>query len=306
VERTRSFDVLFNRPVGPGCSRTSTGATSATTEVDCRSVPGAVGRAFGSTSTGGVLRSSAELAPTALVLDAQSAGATSRLSVVGRGDLRDFVSVTPLAQRLPASFTLFVDWDGQWQIPAAPAVVTPYASGFLGFRAAGFDPLARGWSGWTWAPSTREASSLVDVAGNASFDGSATRQLVGATTVETLAGRSAFDRIPITTAPFEFFLALVSEVMYENTGAAPVTLTGPESLAADFASTARIAGFQVFDAAGQDISGEVRVSFQSGFVVPVGAPTLVPEPSTLMLVAGGIALLGVVGRHNARRRSDVG
>ncbi len=149
VERTLSFDVGFNAPVAPGCDVTDIGTTLAQASVTCTAVPGAVGVAFGSSSRDGVLKASSSLVASGLSLGA-AGSTTAVLSTVGRANLHDVVSISPLTAITPTSFSLFIDLDGSYAAPASlPAGLTYYVSTFLGFSAAGFDPLQRGWSGWT-------------------------------------------------------------------------------------------------------------------------------------------------------------
>jgi hypothetical protein len=72
----------------------------------------------------------------------------------------------------------------------------------------------------------------------------------------------------------------------------------------DFLHTAALENVQLFDAAGQDVSQGSSVTLADGQGVAVGAPdlaaTVVPEPSTYVLMASGLAGLGIVMR---RRRA---
>jgi hypothetical protein len=248
-----------------------------------------------------VLRASATLNASGLSLG-PSGSATGILSAVGRADLRDVVSLTPLASVTPTSFTLHVDWDGSYgRSSISPAGVAAYQSGFLGFRAAGFDPLQRGWSGWTWSNSTLPNGAAVDAQGNGAFSGSAARSTDGAGLLQTFVnGRSTFFNIPLSSASFDFNMTLAAETMLSNTLTAGVLVNG--SLFSDFANTARISGFQVFQGT-TDITDQVAVSFASGFEVPLGAPpAIAPEPATVVLLGSGLVLVAVVAR---RRRASV-
>ena len=192
-----------------------------------------------------------------------------------------------------------MDWDGDYRTPTAlPTGVAPYASGFLGFFAAGFQPQERGWSGWTRSTSTFAADAPRSTVGNGRYAGIATRVAEPGALVTTIAGRSSFINIPFSSSTFTFNLSLVAEVLLQNLGGAPVNVAG--LLGSDFSQTATISGFQVFDAAGQDMTAESQVVFRSGFAVPLGAPTTVPEPATVVLVAAGLAGVGVIAR---RRRA---
>jgi hypothetical protein len=296
VERTLSFDVGYQNPAAPGCSGTTSDASLAERTVACTGVAGVTGRAFGSASTSGVFRASASLDASALTLGTGTGGV---LSAVGRADLSDVVSITSLSARTPTSFTLFVDWDGDYRTPTGlPTGVTPYASGFLGFFAAGFQPQERGWSGWTRSTSAFAPDAPMSTVGNGRYAGIATRVGEPGALVTTIAGRSSFVNIPFSSSTFTFNLSLVAEVMLQNLGGAPVNVAG--LLGSDFSQTATVSGFQVFDAAGQDMTAESQVVFRSGFAVPLGAPTTVPEPATVVLVAAGLAGVGMIAR---RRRA---
>jgi hypothetical protein len=304
VERTPSYDVNFTAPAAPGCDQWVSHAALATTAVTCTGVAGAVGSAFASVSREGVLRASGTLQAAGLPLGPAGSGADV-LSAVGRAGLHDVVSITPLAAVTPTSFTLSVDWDGTYAAPATlPGGVQAYVSGFLGFVAAGFDPLQRGWSGWTWSNTVWPDSALVDAAGNGRYAGGAARTVTASgLTQTTVRGRSSFVNIPFSSATFDFHLALVAETMFRNVRWDANVVSG--SLTSDFAQSARVSGFQVY-AGTTDVTDQVRVTFASGYQVPLGAPpTLAPEPTTLALAASGLALTAGVARRRRRSRQSV-
>lgn len=70
----------------------------------------------------------------------------------------------------------------------------------------------------------------------------------------------------------------------------------------DFSHTVSVAGYQIFDAAGNDVTAGTTLSFASG-IVPGAAAVATPEPATLALFGGGLVLLGAAARRRAARRA---
>ncbi|MDF1502829.1 PEP-CTERM sorting domain-containing protein [Roseisolibacter sp. H3M3-2] len=163
----------------------------------------------------------------------------------------------------------------------------------------------------TWfAPTLSSAATSRVILG---LDGSQTVDRPGATFVGTHApstytgGRSAVvdgfvgshDFAVGPDGRFDFAAFFGLGAVIANPTALPVHIVGGLQRA-DFFDTARLIAAQAFDARGADVSAGYRFTTGAGLVLASGAPAVVPEPSTVVLLATG--LLAVAGVARARRR----
>jgi hypothetical protein len=123
-----------------------------------------------------------------------------------------------------------------------------------------------------------------------------------------LRGIVRFRGIPLVGGVIEP-LVLTLTTLASGSPAAPsgVSLVSGQVFA-DFLHTAALENVQLFDAAGQDVSQGSSVTVAGGQSVAVGAPalaeTVVPEPSTFALLAGGLlGVCAVARRSRVRWRS---
>ena len=133
----------------------------------------------------------------------------------------------------------------------------------------------------------------------------------GATLPSAFNGVLTLGDIPISSdTPFDFTYAFGSDVgIYHptaNLGNIPVGCDpafDPQCTAAlvppvhydgntvsDFSNTLTFAGYQVFDANGNDITAAVQLSFASGLNIPAAGAS-VPEPGTIALLGCALAVL---------------
>jgi hypothetical protein len=105
------------------------------------------------------------------------------------------------------------------------------------------------------------------------------------------------------TVPVRFvmFANAALHVFSPGTVPPPGGFTGTAS--SDFFSTAVLNSIRFFDANGLDVSNQVGFLAASGVPYQIGLPdeaVTVPEPATMALLAGGLALLGGASRRRAR------
>lgn len=77
----------------------------------------------------------------------------------------------------------------------------------------------------------------------------------------------------------------------------PTSIVG--SISSDFSHTVSMRSYSVFDASGRDITRATSLTFGSGLVIAQNpnAPTLTPEPATLLLTGIGLLAVGAIARR---------
>ena len=78
------------------------------------------------------------------------------------------------------------------------------------------------------------------------------------------------------------------------------TFAGTWDESVDFLDTALLTGLEVLDANGNDITRDVSISSAEGITYPLGAPEVVPEPSSLVLLTTGLLAMIVVSTRRGR------
>ena len=279
----------------PQCMQQISNASRATAIASCMPLPSVTVSGYAAASSQGLLRSRVSLdANNAILLPSLTHGSVA--SALASAGFRDVVSIAPLGQNFtlaPTSFSLGVDWNGVYSWPLGLGIdASPFFTGFLGFI--GGSP-GSGWTGITRSYSVLPTNALIIEDGVGRFAGTATRNWEGNRLVTRIGGVSNFINVPLSSMTFDFYLHLLTEVQLKNVSASSIVANG--ALLNDFSNTATISSFRVLSGT-TDITEQVRVSFASGFVAP---QQVVPEPTTLLLIAGGLALIvPLIARRAAR------
>ena len=219
------------------------------------------------------------------------------------GDRITQVSTRGGPRAVTATFVTRV--DGGSTLRNRTATDRAYTQGFVGLWVQGqpTQPFPWGpaspWSEWV----NFESDGLVRTTGRGSFDG--THQATGDAALTTVStdGLIRFQDMPLLVGGTRFSLRLGFVAVVFNDGAEARDVGAEAEF--DYGRSLVLDRIEFRAADGTDVTARTRARLGSGLMLVNGAPTVVPEPATVGLLAAGLGcLVGVAGLRGKRAERD--